>query len=71
MSVKIVNTRGRKKLSDAEKKEANKLRLDEREENSRMVKGIFKNIECPGGDATVTYHRYKEDPTEVYRYSVR
>lgn len=66
--VKIINTRGRKKLSEEEKKAANKLRLDEREEHSRMVTGVFKNIESPGGDATVTYHRYKEDPTEVYHF---
>ena len=68
MSVKIINTRGRQKLSEQEKKDADKLRLDEREKNSRMVKGIFKNLESPGGDATVTYHRYKEDPTEVYLF---
>lgn len=66
--VKIINTRGRKKLSEEEKKDANKLRLDEREENSRMVTGTFKNLECAGGDATVTYHRYKEDSTEVYHF---
>jgi len=58
----------KKKLTEVEKKAANKLRLEEREKDSQMVKGVFKNIEAPNGDATITYHKYKEDPTTVYHF---
>lgn len=64
--VTLINNVGKHKLSTKEKEAANKLRLAEREKNSQKVTGTFKNLESPGGDAFITYHQYKEDPTEVY-----
>lgn len=64
--VRTISNPKKNKLTEKEKEAADKLRLKEREKNSQMVTGIFKNLECSGGDAFVTYHQYKEDPTDVY-----
>jgi hypothetical protein len=32
------------------------------EEEKRLVKGIFKNYECPGGSVTITQKKYKSEP---------
>lgn len=35
------------------------------EEESRMVKGIFRFHECPGGSTTIPMKKYKGDPIQI------
>ena len=37
-----------------------------RKADAKLVKGIFKNLECAGGDLSFAYHAYKGEPTRVY-----
>lgn len=64
--VKEINTRGRRKLTAEEKKKSAILIEKAKEEDSQIVKGIFKNLECPGGDLQFAYHAYKGESTRVY-----
>jgi hypothetical protein len=54
------------KRSKEEKIKAEDLRLQKRDEDSKMVTGIFKNDEIKGGDLTFTHRLYKEDPYKTY-----
>lgn len=56
----------RKKKTEKEKKEAEDLRQKQRDEDSKMVTGVFENEEVSGGDVTFTYKAYKEDPHRQY-----
>lgn len=47
---------------------AEDLRQKMRNEDSRMVKGMFKNLEVKGGDLTFTYKKYKEDSYQTYHF---
>lgn len=38
----------------------------ERKQDAQMVKGIFKNYECPGGALRFSFKKYKEDPIQDY-----
>ena len=62
----VFNTK--KKLTKEELIDAEDKRLEERDNLSKMVTGIFKNIEAPGGDLTFSYRRYKEDPIRTYSF---
>lgn len=64
--VKEVNTQGRNKLTTDQKKKASELIEKNRKEDAKLVKGVFKNLECPGGDLTFAYHQYKGEPTRIY-----
>lgn len=64
--VREVHVEKRKKISDEEKKKASDLVEKARKEDSRLVKGIFKNHESPGGDATFSIRLYKGDPIRTY-----
>jgi hypothetical protein len=65
--VKEVSTRGRNRLTEEEKKKSSALIEKHKKEDARIVKGIFKNLECPGGDVEFAYHKYPGEPTRVYR----
>lgn len=56
----------RKKLSTEEKKKASEIVEAERKKDEKVVKGIFKNLESPGGDVTFAYRGYKGEPIRVY-----
>ncbi len=56
------------KRSKEDLKRAEELREKARDEDSKMVTGIFKNIEVPGGDLTFTYKKYKEDNYRTYHF---
>lgn len=46
-----------------------KVKLDnQRKSDRQMVKGIFKNYECPGGVLQFSFKKYKEDPVENYTF---
>lgn len=39
-----------------------------REEDSKMVRGIFKFYEAPGGTLKFPFKKYKNDPIEIYEF---
>lgn len=53
-------------LSPSEKKEAAEKINEMKREDLRMVKGIFKNLECPGGCVKFYQRKYKEEPVREY-----
>lgn len=59
---------GRRKRTKEELKHAEELREKARDEDSKMVTGIFKNIEVPNGDLEFSYRAYKEDPYRTYYF---
>jgi len=54
------------KLSDEAKKKASDMIESARKIDSKLVKGIFKNLESKGGDLTFAYRQYRGEPTRVY-----
>ncbi len=56
------------KRSKEELIKAEDMRLQARDEDSRVVTGIFKNLETKGGDITFTYRKYKEDPYQTFHF---
>lgn len=54
------------KLSAEARKKASDLVEASCKEESKLVKGIFKNIESSGGDLTFAYRAYKSEPIRVY-----
>lgn len=64
--VKEITNFGKSKRTEEQKKKASELIEKARKEDSKLVKGVFKNLECPGGDLQFAYHAYKGEPTRVY-----
>jgi hypothetical protein len=58
----------KKKRNKEELKKAEELRQKMREEDGKMVTGVFKNIEVPGGDLQFTFRIYKEDPYKSFHF---
>ena len=56
------------KRTPAEKKKLEDLRQQKRDEDSKIVTGMFKNLECKGGELKLTYRTYKEDPYRTYTF---
>jgi hypothetical protein len=54
------------KRSKEDKILAEDLRIKQRDEDSKIVTGIFKCDEVKGGDLTFTIKLYKEDPYKTY-----
>lgn len=53
---------------DSAKKEESAAKIQrDRVEESRPVKGIFRNFETPGGEVTFPYRAYKGDPIAMYK----
>lgn len=52
--------------SDAKKKEAKELLAKKHKEDSKLVKGIFKNLEAAGGTVMFPYRIYPQDPIRYY-----
>ena len=64
--VKEIHMNKRETLSGEKKKEA-KEKLDKQwKEESKLVKGIFKNIECPGGKVEFQYKKFPQENIMVY-----
>lgn len=54
----------------ADKKKAAKERLHKfMQEESRMVKGVFKCYECPGASTTFTVKKYPNQPAKKYSFT--
>jgi len=64
--VKEISITGKNKLSPEAKKKASEEIESKKKEDSKLVKGIFHNMESPGGDLMFAYHAYKGEPTRVY-----
>lgn len=53
----------------ANQKKAAKEKLDAQyKEESKLVKGMFKNIEAPGGNLEFAYRKYPQDPLRIYTF---
>ena len=53
-------------LTAPQKKEA-KEKLDKAyKEESKLVKGVFKNLESPGSEIEFSYKKYPQDPIRKY-----
>lgn len=64
--VREIHMKGSSTLSTQQKKEA-KEKLDKvYKEESKLVKGTFKNLECPGGEIEFQFKKFPQDPLRVY-----
>jgi hypothetical protein len=66
--VKEISINNKKKITAEEKIAAEDKRQHALEVDSKMVTGIFKNLEAKGGDLEFSYRMYKEDPFRVYHF---
>lgn len=66
--VREINVVSKHKLTAEEKKKASEAADKLWKEESVLVKGIFKNIECPGGDLEFTVRFHKYDPIRTYTF---
>lgn len=66
--VKEIRVGIKSSLSPEAKKKASEAVETARKIDSKLVKGIFKNLESPGGDLQFAYHKYKGEPTRVYNF---
>lgn len=55
-------------LSATKKKEASDLLASKHKEDSKLVKGTFKNLECPGGGLEFSFRMYPQDPLCLYKF---
>jgi len=53
-------------LTTAEKSEAKEKIARMRQEDLKMVRGVFKNLECPNGFVKFYQRKYKEEPVGEY-----
>ena len=66
--VKDIDIGMKKKYSTEERKKNSDLIEEERKKDSKLVKGVFKNLECPGGDVEFAFKQYKGEPIRKYRF---
>lgn len=57
---------GSKKMTKEQKEEVAKELKIKRDKDRTMVRGIFRNNECPGGNVGFMFRKYAEDPMEKY-----
>lgn len=51
------------------KKEEAKTKLNKLyKEESKLVKGVFKNLEAPGGELEFPFRMFPQDPLRIYRF---
>lgn len=53
-------------LSSERKKEAKELLEKQWKEESILVKGVFKNLECPGATESFPFRKYPQDNPMIY-----
>lgn len=56
----------RKVMTATEKAKAKELIAQKEKEDSQLVKGIFKNLEAPGGNLEFAYKAYDGHPVQFY-----
>ena len=64
--VKEISIVNRNKMTAEGRKKASALIEAAHKEDSRLVKGMFKNMEAPGMDVEFAYRLYKGEPIQVY-----
>ena len=55
-------------LSASRKKEVADILAAKHKEDSKLVKGTFKNLECPGGGLEFSFRMYPQDPLCKYTF---
>lgn len=66
--VKELNLNTATKRTAEEMKKASDLVENARKEDAKLVKGIFKNLEVPGGDLKFSYRRHKGENPRIYHF---
>jgi len=56
------------KLNAEARKKASEMIENARKEDSKLVKGMFKNLEVKGGDANFPYRKYRGEPLRLYNF---
>lgn len=64
--VKEIRNFGKSKLTEEQKKKSSAMIETARKADAKLVKGVFKNLESPGGVLQFAHHQYKGEPTRVY-----
>lgn len=64
--VKDIALGAKQKRTKEELKKAEDLRVKARDEDSKMVTGVFHNLEAPGASVEFSYRKYKEDSHKTY-----
>lgn len=54
-------------LNELQKKDAKEKLAKQYKEESRIVKGVFKNLESPGGSVEFPYRKFPQDPIMIYK----
>lgn len=67
--VREVEVRPKSKRSAEEKRKASDLIRKAMEADAKLVTGVFKNLEAPGGDLEFAYRGYKDEPIRVYHFN--
>lgn len=66
--VREITGEKRKPLSVEKKKEAEAKTKELHAEESKLVKGVFKNLEAPGGKLEFAYRAFPQDPIRLYEF---
>jgi hypothetical protein len=66
--VQEITLEKRAPLSATKKKEVADLLAAKHKEDSKLVKGMFKNLECPGGGLEFAFRMYPQDPHCIYKF---
>ena len=65
--VKDIARESRIPVSGTKKKEVADLIASKHKEESKLVKGVFKNLEAPGGMLEFPFREYPQDPVRMYK----
>lgn len=66
--VQDITLEGKVPLTKLEKEESRKKLEEEYKKVSKLVKGVFKNLEAPGGTLEFTLRLYPQDPVRKYTF---
>lgn len=66
--VREITGEKRKALSAEKKREAEERNKKLHQEESRLVKGVFKNLEAPGGRLEFAFKAFPQDPIRIYEF---
>lgn len=68
MYVREVSLDKRTKMSQEDKKKSSEMIEKLRKENAKLVKGIFRFIEVPGGSIEFAFREFPGEPVRVYEF---
>jgi len=64
--VQEIHMKGKNNLTDLQKKMAKDKLSKLHKEESKLVKGRFKNLEAPGGNIEFAFKMFPQDPLRIY-----